>query len=124
MSKLAQAIMVTPSQRMVHFNSRSLFNEVVNVKEGFTNFDCFDSALVYMVEARFRAETAIPYDCNDVIHEEHVKAAKRKIVEAVFGEFRPFFIQINSELFNRNFERARELIREMEDSMFESSEPE
>ena len=75
-------------------------------------------------EARFRAETAIPYDCNDVIHEEHVKAAKRKIVEAVFGEFRPFFIQINSELFNRNFERARELIREMEDSMFESSEPE
>ena len=45
-------------------------------------------------------------------------------IEAVFGEFRPFFIQINSELFNRNFERARELIREMEDSMFESSEPE
>lgn len=43
---------------------------------------------------------------------------KRALVEEVFGEFRPYLIELRAALYEENTTRARTLLAEMEEQMF------
>lgn len=43
---------------------------------------------------------------------------KRAVVEEVFGEFRPLLMEMRATLHNRDLEKLRRLLNELEDQMF------
>jgi len=48
-----------------------------------------------------------------------LRAARRKIIEDVFGEFRPLIYQINEAIHNRNWVEANRLTEKLYQQMFE-----
>ena len=49
-----------------------------------------------------------------------IERTKRSVIEAVFGEFRQDFLQINNALYDRDFQKARSLLTVFEQKMFEA----
>jgi hypothetical protein len=75
----------------------------------------------YRIEVRLGALTLVNKQTN---HESNVftdaiRATRRKIVEEVFGEFRPLIYQINEAIHNRNWSEANQLTSKLYHQMFE-----
>jgi hypothetical protein len=49
---------------------------------------------------------------------EAVARAKRQMIEAVFGEFRPYFRRLEQAIYDYDMEEAGAILREMEDVMY------
>lgn len=47
-----------------------------------------------------------------------IDRTKRNVIEAIFGEFREDFCMLENAIYNRNFEEARELLRNFRDKMY------
>jgi hypothetical protein len=78
-------------------------------------------AYEYRLEAHFGASTLVS---NQPAHESNVftdaiRATRRKIVEEVFGEFRPLIYQINEAIHNRDWNEASRLTGKLYHQMFE-----
>lgn len=52
------------------------------------------------------------------IHSEMLYSLKRDIIEEVFGEFRPYIIEMRSALYDRDDTRMHTLLAELENKMF------
>lgn len=55
---------------------------------------------------------------NVTIASDVLKDLRRAMIEEVFGEFRPFIIEMRSALYDRDNTRVRTLLAEMEQKMF------
>jgi len=49
---------------------------------------------------------------------EIIKDIKRAMIEEIFGEFRPYLIELRSSLYDKDLSRARTLLAQMEEQMF------
>ena len=58
-------------------------------------------------------------DSKSTLFSDAIRATRRKIVEEVFGEFRPFIYQINEAIHNRDWEGANNLTEKLYKQMFE-----
>lgn len=57
------------------------------------------------------------YSYGDLI-KESIDRTKRHVIEAIFGEFRTDFMMIERALYDRDFQKARDYLRQFEDKMF------
>lgn len=73
----------------------------------------------YRIEVRLGADAYIIED--DDVHES-VKRTKRQVIEAIFGEFRPHFRQIEKAIYEYDYHEAGKLLHEMEKKMYEDYE--
>lgn len=55
---------------------------------------------------------------GDLAHNYVVRDIKLGLVEEVFGEFRPYILDIRRALYERNYELVREKLNELESEMF------
>lgn len=55
---------------------------------------------------------------NPDSHYEMVKSISRDMIEEVFGEFRPYLIEMRSALYDRDDIRLHTLLAELEEKMF------
>ena len=75
---------------------------------------------VYKIQAKLETSFVVMETSSqdeDVL--EAVARAKRQIIEAVFGEFRPYFRRIEGAIYNHDVETAGRILRELEYTMFE-----
>jgi hypothetical protein len=83
------------------------------------------TAYEYQLEARFRASTlvnkAIAEQSNTKsnVFTDAIRAARRKIIEDAFGEFRPLIYQINEAIHARDWNEANQLTSKLYQQMFE-----
>jgi hypothetical protein len=80
-----------------------------------------NTAKEYRLEVRLGASTLVS---NQPAHESNVftdaiRATRRKIIEDVFGEFRPLIYQINEAIHNRDWNEANRLTGKLYQQMFE-----
>lgn len=87
------------------------------------NFVTANMAQEYLVEVRLGAavlvnETVQRYEKNPHAFSDAIRSAKRKIVEEVFGEFRPLLYQISDAIHCRDWAEASRLVGAVHDKMF------
>lgn len=101
--------------------STELFNDVFNGKA--VAAETFD--VVGMVAKRYRIEVRLGADAyirdGDPVYEA-IKRTKRQVIEAIFGEFRSDFREIEKAIYDYNYEEAGKLLYKMEHKMFEEYE--
>lgn len=76
----------------------------------------------YAIEARLRATCLIDdrsAQQADSVWEDAVRSTRRKIVEEVFGEFRPMLYQLNEATHKRDWAAVNRGLRQIYDTMFE-----
>ena len=121
MSKLAKAVMARQTDRKVLMDLGPVFNNTVNIKEEFSTIAHARWGKMYRIEARFGAQVIV--DELDEIKNPNalsfaVESCKCQIVHAVFGEFQEDFRLIESALWERDFDKSRTLLSDMERKMF------
>ena len=123
MSNVVSAIMAkdTGERRIVDKSRSALFQDVFQVKEEVYEGAGHTIAKIYRIGVTLGAQAQIVDDPSyrpGTPLEDAVTRTKMQVVEAVFGEFRPFFRQIERALYNFQYEEAARLLGEMEQQMF------
>jgi hypothetical protein len=122
MSRLAKNLVASETgRRFIDVTPLS----TITVKDSFITDVSGDAAYEYRLEARFGASTLVnkasaeqsSADAN--VFTDAIRAARRKIVEDVFGEFRPLIYQINEAIHARDWTEANNLTRKLYQQMFE-----
>lgn len=119
MSKVVNAITAERSDKKRYPQSQ-LFQDVFKVRE--------DIQKSPTLEVQYRIGVTLGSQCwvseemnlsrNDAI-EKAVQRTKRQVIEAIFGEFREDFRNIERALYDSNIENARVMLHRMEDKMFQ-----
>lgn len=110
MSKLAKSLSVTTTQKQV-----PLSRDIFLYKEDFTSHSGY-KATICKVTATFGCEMVIRTPEHS---SEALRVIKRRVIEEVFGEFRPLIRGLEVAIYNQNNEQALEKLRELEKEMFE-----
>lgn len=123
MSEVVKAIVPLDlgDRKYVHAKKNPLFEDVFKAKAIAQNTynDMGFTAKRYRIEVRIGADAYISED--ESLH-ECVKRTKRQVIEAIFGEFRPHFRQIEKAIYDYDYHEAGKLLHEMEHKMFEEYE--
>ena len=119
MSQVVNAIVATKSDRR-RFKQTKLFQDVFSVRE--------DIQTVAGTEIQYRIGATLGAQCwvsemeklnNDDALEMAIERTKRQVIEAIFGEFRADFRNIERALYDSNIEEARVMFHALEDRMFQ-----
>jgi hypothetical protein len=75
----------------------------------------------YRIEIRLGASTLVSNQNapESNVFTDAIRATRRKIVEEVFGEFRPLIYKINEAIHNRDWNEANQLTSKLYQQMFE-----
>jgi len=125
MSQLVRAIMAKDTgKRVVISDSFSpCFKDVFSCKEEFHQAHFADVATVYHIGVELASEVVVSdlqllKDVSGNALEQAVLRTKQHIIQAVFGEFREDFYQIQQAIYDRDFAKSRELLTNFERKMF------
>ena len=120
MSKVVNAIMATKEYRR-RLKQTKLFQDVFTVREDI-------QTLNPGTEIQYRIGVTLGAQCwvsemaqlkNDDAIVMAVQRTKRQVIEAIFGEFRADFRNIERALYDSDIETARVMFHALEDRMFE-----
>jgi hypothetical protein len=119
MSQVVNAIVATKGDRH-RFKQTKLFQDVFSVRE--------DIQTVAGTEIQYKIGVTIGSQCwvdelsqlkaGDAV-EMAIERTKRQVIEAIFGEFRADFRNIERALYDSNIEEARVMFHALEDRMFQ-----
>ena len=119
MSKVVNAITAERGDKKRYPQSQ-LFQDVFKVRE--------DIQKSPTLEVQYRIGVTLGSQCwvselenlsRDDAIEKAVQRTKRQVIEAIFGEFREDFRNIERALYDSDIENARVMLHRMEDKMFE-----
>jgi len=123
MSQLVKAIKAldSPGKKVVINNGLSK-----QFKDVFSGTHKFSTEMgigtQYRIEARFGVNCItsdeLLSDSFGEVLTLSVERAKRQVIEAIFGEFRPHFRRIEHAIYNHDIVEAAKLLHEMEEQMF------
>lgn len=123
MSQVVKAIVATDlGERKVFRDQFSpLFQDVFNVKSSIQEYRLDSIAKQYRIGITIGAQCWVDESiqnshCDTL--ENAIERTKRHVIEAIFGEFRQDFMMIERELYNRDFQKARDHLRILEEKMF------
>jgi hypothetical protein len=120
MSKVVNAIMATKEDRR-RLKQTKLFQDVFTVREDI-------QTLNPGTEIQYRIGVTLGAQCwvseveklkNDHALTDAINRTKRQVIEAIFGEFRADFRNIERALYDSDIETARVMFHALEDRMFE-----
>ena len=126
MSKIVTAIMATKGDRKRTYRpgSSQLFQDVFSTREDIHTDPIY-------VQTQYRIGVMLGAECwitetQKLSSEDAVELAiqrtKRQVIEAIFGEFRADFRNIERAIYNNDMENAGVLLHAMEKKMFEVTE--
>jgi hypothetical protein len=119
MSKVVNEIMATKEDRR-RLKQTKLFEDVFTARENFRNKTG--------TEIQYRIGVTLGSQCwvdeleqlkSDNALANAIERTKRQVIEAIFGEFREDFRNIERSLYDSNVEEARVQLHAMEDKMFQ-----
>ena len=93
--------------------------DVLDVTENWNTYSSPDLLQQYRLEARFRVDVLVPEDDNLLVQRLIRRDSERKIIEAVFGEFREPLGEVLYHLHQRDWEAATKHIYQIQQQMFE-----
>jgi hypothetical protein len=120
MSQVVNAITAIKGDRRRLKHTR-LFQDVFSVREDIAEVQA-------MTQTQYRVGVTLGSQCwvddleqikNDNAIELAVQRTKRQVIEAIFGEFREDFRNIERSLYDSDIETARVQLHEMEKKMFD-----
>ena len=120
MSNVVNAIMAKKGDR-ARPKQTKLFRDVFTVREDI-------QTVAAGIEVQYRIGVTLGAECwVDEISiikapnalEMAIDRSKRQVIEAIFGEFRADFRNIERALYDRNIEEARVMLHDLEKKMFE-----
>ncbi len=124
MSQLVTAIMATDTKerRVLKMKTSQLFQDVFSGREDVGEVYSPDIGILYRIGVTLGATTFVQEhdhlaDPNTL--QRAIRRTKEQVIEAVFGEFRSYFRQIDIALYRHEHEEAARLLGEMEKKMFE-----
>lgn len=122
MSQLVNAIMATDTGDRKYIRRKSqLFQNVFSGREDIGEVYTPDIGKLYKIGVTLGNTVLVPDHSS--IRDPHaleyaIRRTKEQVIEAVFGEFRADFRQIEMALYNYEHEEAAKLLGEMERKMF------
>ena len=124
MSQVVKAITAEDTGNRKLIDSFSpLFQDVFSVKETIQELRHDEVAKVYRIGVTLGAQCMVTESMRDA-NEDSLKLAidrtKRSVIEAIFGEFRGDIMHLETAIYNRDFAKAKELLRVLEHKMFEA----
>ena len=120
MSNVVNAIMAKKGDR-ARPKQTKLFRDVFTVREDI-------QTVAAGIEVQYRIGVTLGAECwvdeISIISEPDalemaIDRSKRQVIEAIFGEFRADFRNIERALYDRNIEEARVMLHDLEKKMFE-----
>lgn len=120
MSQVVNAIVATKGDR-VRTKQTKLFKDVFSVREDFAQTKLG-------IETQYKIGVTIGSQCwvdeleqmkSDNALTEAINRTKRQVIEAIFGEFRADFRNIERALYDSDIETARVMFHALEDRMFQ-----
>lgn len=123
MSQVVKAITAEDTSNRKLIDSFSpLFQDVFSVKETIQELHHNEIAKIYRIGVTIGAQCMVT-DSMQNAHEdsltEAINRTKRSVVEAIFGEFRGDIMHLETAIYNRDFAKAKELLRVLEHKMFQ-----
>jgi hypothetical protein len=123
MSQVVKAIVATDlGERKVFRDQFSpLFQDVFNVKSSIQEYRLDSIAKQYRIGVTIGAQCWVEENiqnshCDTL--ENAIERTKKHVIEAIFGEFRHDLMMVERELYNRDFQKARDHLRILEEKMF------
>ena len=120
MSQVVNAIMADKGNRH-RLKQTKLFQDVFSVREDIAEVQA-------MTQTQYRIGVTLGSQCwvdniekikSDNALELAVQRTKRQVIEAIFGEFRIDFRNIERAMYDSDIETARVMLHEMEKKMFD-----
>lgn len=122
MSQVVKAITATDTGDRKLLDSFSpLFQNVFSVKETIQELHHDEIAKIYRIGVTLGAQCMVTENMRDANVDsltEAINRTKRSVVEAIFGEFRGDIMHLETAIYNRDFAKAKELLRVLESKMF------
>jgi hypothetical protein len=122
MSQVVKAITAEDTGNRKLIDSFSpLFQDVFSVKETIQELRHEEVAKVYRIGVTLGAQCMVTEsmrDANEDSLTEAINRTKRSVIEAIFGEFRGDIMHLETAIYNRDFAKAKELLRVLEAKMF------
>ena len=119
MSKLVDAVEAVTDNRR-RYKPEKLFAQLVDVKAEFDKDFSISYQTRYQIRAKIGAAAWID-DGGPTSLERAVEQTKRSIIEAVFGEFRPYFRELQMAIWDgKSDKEIKEILDRFEKQMFES----
>lgn len=75
----------------------------------------------YRIEARLGSTAVVPdarYKAGESVWDDAIRTARRKIIEEVFGEFRPLIYKAHEAIHRRDWQEASLVLGKLHDQMF------
>lgn len=123
MSQVVKAITATDTgDRRLIDSFSPLFRDVFNVKEQIYELRGDEIAKVYRIGVTIGNQCTVSEDLSashDNALTEAIKRTKRGVIEAIFGEFRQDMRHLENAIYDRDFAKARDALRQLEVKMFE-----
>jgi hypothetical protein len=116
MSKLVSQIKATDTGRR-HAKKEPL-SKVLSVKDSVEMDVVYQHGIEYRIEVKLGARAVIPHDQPEKL-DFAIDATKRSIIEHIFGEFRPYFRELEMALWEYDTETATKILKRFERQMFE-----
>ena len=123
MSQIVNAIASfdTGDRKYIPQKTSRLFQNLFDAKSEWETVHTPCIAKVYKIQVKL-GNTVMVEDHPNKNHEEElaraVERTKKQIVEAIFGEFRTNFREIEQALYDYDYEMTRVLLAKFEDQMF------
>ena len=123
MSMVVKAITATDTGRRKLLDSFSpLFQDVFNVKEEIYELRGDEAAKVYRIGVTLGNQCMVS-EVEQLHYKnaltEAIKRTKKGVIEAIFGEFRQDIRHLENAIYDRDFAKARDALRQLEVKMFE-----
>ncbi len=130
MSQVVRAIVGVDSgdRKILRKGFSPLFTDVFDVKATISDDrrDAYGTAKIYKVGVQIGnvavIEDQLDIDKNSEALHEAIMRTKKAVIEGIFGEFRPYFRQLEIAIYNYDYERAGKLLNQLENKMFEEIE--
>lgn len=124
MSQLVKAVMAhdTGNREVLEEKFSPLFVDVFEKKEDIQErYDQMEVAKMYRIGVTLCSQVTVAD--YDMLKDKNalalaVERTKRSIVEAVFGEFRQDIMQLHNAIYDRDFQKSRTILTNLEYKMF------
>lgn len=122
MSQIVKAIMATDTGKKKYINDFSpVFQDVFDKKEHI-EISSNNMAKIYNINVTLGNQVIITdFENSQVDHIElAIQRTKRNVIEAIYGEFRQDFYQLEKAIYDKDFTKAKFLLSDFYDKMFEN----
>jgi len=125
MSQVVRAIEAhdTGNRKLIKESFSNLFQDVFNVKSQIKDFQVnAEVAKEYRISVTIGSQVHVSeldllQEGGDAL-QEAIHRTKRQVIEAIFGEFRQDLMLAERALYDRDFQKARDYLRILEQKMF------